>query len=64
MKVTLEIDDADSITGGDPDTLFRLLEDAMLPLGLLLGRLDPDSHSWVCFLTRVKHDTKGEVEPG
>ena len=60
MKVVLEVDDADSLTGGSLDTLKDLLEDAMLPLGMLLTRLDPDSHVWLVFLEEVeKRDQLG-----
>ncbi len=54
MEVRLSVDDVDSITGGDAELLAELLERAMMPLGLLLGRLDPDGHSWVCFVEEVK----------
>jgi len=54
MKVTLEIDDSDSLTGGSLDTLKGLLEDAMLPFGMLLTRLDPDRHVWLAFVEDVE----------
>jgi hypothetical protein len=54
MKVTLEIDDADSLTGGDRSVLEALMRDACMSLGLLLTRFDPDGHTWVVFVSEVE----------
>jgi len=54
MKVTLEVDDIDSFTGGDRSVLESLMRKSMLALGLLLTREDPDNHTWVVYVTEVE----------
>jgi hypothetical protein len=56
MKVTLEVDDVDSLTGGDRSVLESLMRDeyVRMSIGLLLSRRDPDGHTWVVFVQEVE----------
>jgi hypothetical protein len=47
MKVTLEIIDRTSITGGNVEILRALLIGAADEMGDALTRADPDAHEWV-----------------
>jgi hypothetical protein len=54
MKVILEVDDADSLTGGDRSVLEAIMRESCFSLGLFLSHLDPDGHTWVVFVQEVE----------